>query len=107
MTSTDFFHRDVATPLSAPPSPESFALKLQRAIDSRVRAVHMVNMAAGARRDLLLELPENFSNLNVSNLDLDGIENSPIRSAPGRSATHCELHPDCPQTSLHRPSTSC
>lgn len=88
MTSTDFFHRDVATPLSAPPSPESFALQLQRAIDSRVRAVHMVNVAAGARRDLLLELPENFSNLNVSNLELDGIENqlpSSFRAFEGRA----------------------
>lgn len=65
MITTDIFRRDVATSLGAVPSPESFAQKLERVFESRVRAVRIVKSAAGARRDLPFELPERFIALKV------------------------------------------
>lgn len=60
MITTDIFRRDVATSLGAAPSPESFALQLQRVFELRMRALRIVQSAAGARRDLSFELPERF-----------------------------------------------
>ncbi len=73
MITTDFFRRDVATSLGATSSPELFALKLQRVFESRVRAVRIVKSAAGARRDLLVELPERFITLKVIDIGVGGV----------------------------------